>query len=210
MRSSENDRPRRRPGNGAGSTRRAELLAIAERMFATRGYSQTTVRDIADEAGILSGSLYHHFDSKEAMLHEILQEFMGSLLAGFRQGHRAGGSPRESLDGLVRTAFATIHASPHAVALYQNESAVIAGLPELGFVAETSVEINQVWLDVLAEGQRSGDFRDDLDPLVVYRFIRDAVWATVRWYRPDGRLQHESVAEQYLAMLHGGLLRPRS
>lgn len=204
---SDDDRPRRRPGAAAGSSRRAELLAIAEELFATRGYSQTTVRDIADEAGILSGSLYHHFQSKEAMLQEILQDFMRTLLAGFVESTESGGSPRESLDGLVRSAFATIHASPHAVALYQNESAVIASLPELGFVGETSTEVNQVWLGVLEEGQRSGEFRDDLDPLVVYRFIRDAVWATVRWYRPDGRLQHEAVAEQYLAMLHGGLLR---
>jgi AcrR family transcriptional regulator len=208
MSPSDAERPRRRATNGAGSSRRAQLLGIAERLFATRGYSQTTVRDIADEAGILSGSLYHHFDSKEAMLHEILREFMQTLLAGFEESVERGGGPRESLDGLVRSAFATIHASPHAVALYQNESAVIATLPELGFVAETSARVNQVWLGVIEQGQRTGDFRDDLDPLVVYRFVRDAVWATVRWYRPDGRLQHEAVADQYLAMLHGGLLRP--
>ncbi|MCD4524129.1 TetR/AcrR family transcriptional regulator [Nocardioides sp. cx-173] len=208
MSPSDAERPRRRAGNGAGSSRRAELLGIAERLFATRGYSQTTVRDIADEAGILSGSLYHHFDSKEAMLQEILQDFMQTLLAGFEESVERGGGPRESLDGLIRSAFATIHASPDAVALYQNESAVIATLPELGFVGETSARVNRIWLGVIEEGQRSGDFREDLEPLLVYRFVRDAVWATVRWYRPDGRLRHESVADQYLALLHGGLLRP--
>ncbi|MCD4533443.1 TetR/AcrR family transcriptional regulator [Nocardioides sp. cx-169] len=207
MSPSDAERPRRRASNGAGSSRRAELLGIAERLFATRGYSQTTVRDIADEAGILSGSLYHHFDSKETILQEILQDFMQSLLAGFEESVERGGGPRESLDGLIRSAFATIHASPDAVALYQNESAVIATLPELAFVGETSARVNRIWLGVIEEGQRSGDFREDLEPLLVYRFVRDAVWATVRWYRPDGRLQHESVADQYLALLHGGLLR---
>ena len=46
------------------TTRREELLAIAASLFAERGFKNTTVRDIADAAGILSGSLYHHFDSK--------------------------------------------------------------------------------------------------------------------------------------------------
>ncbi len=55
--------------------RRDELLGIAATLFAERGFRNTTVRDIADAAGILSGSLYHHFDSKEAMVDELLDTF---------------------------------------------------------------------------------------------------------------------------------------
>src|SRR5262249_57938903 len=58
----------RQPGTGAAplvSERREEILAIAAKIFADKGYASTTVREIADAAGILSGSLYHHFDSKE-------------------------------------------------------------------------------------------------------------------------------------------------
>ena len=58
------------------SERRDQIIAIATRLIASRGYAATTVRDIADEAGILSGSLYHHFASKEAVLEEILRTFM--------------------------------------------------------------------------------------------------------------------------------------
>ncbi|NLA37272.1 MAG: helix-turn-helix transcriptional regulator, partial [Actinobacteria bacterium] len=54
------------------ATRRDELLGLAATMFAERGLRATTVRDIADSAGILSGSLYHHFASKEAMVDEVL------------------------------------------------------------------------------------------------------------------------------------------
>ncbi len=53
----------------AGSERRDEILAIAAQLFAERGFAATTVREIADAAGILSGSLYHHFDSKASMVH---------------------------------------------------------------------------------------------------------------------------------------------
>src|SRR3954469_24515800 len=103
------------------SDRREQILAIATRLIASRGYSQTTVRDIADEAGILSGSLYHHFDSKEAMLDEILRDFLGRLYERFQEIEASDAPPRQMLDELIEHSFSTIHDTPHAVALYQNE-----------------------------------------------------------------------------------------
>ncbi len=194
-------------GNAAGSARRTQLLAIAAQMFATRGYTQTTVRDIADEAGILSGSLYHHFASKEAMLTEILREFMDTLLTQFRAIADTAESPRAALDGLVRSSFETIHRTPHAVALYQNEATFLGTAPEFAFVTEASRKVEKVWLDVLQAGIDSGDFRAGLEPTTTYRFIRDGVWSSVRWYNPRGRLQHGTLADQYLELLDGGLLR---
>ena len=60
-------------------SRRDELLVLAATMFAERGLRATTVRDIADSAGILSGSLYHHFKSKEQMVEEVLRDFLDWL-----------------------------------------------------------------------------------------------------------------------------------
>ena len=54
-------------------------------MFAERGLRATTVRDIADSAGILSGSLYHHFKSKEQMVEEVLRDFLDWLFARYRR-----------------------------------------------------------------------------------------------------------------------------
>ncbi|WP_406634506.1 TetR/AcrR family transcriptional regulator [Amycolatopsis sp. WGS_07] len=189
-----------------GGTRRGELLGIAAQLFATRGYSQTTVRDIADEAGILSGSLYHHFASKEDMLREILKEFMDDLLAAFTEIAGKDGTPREQFDALVYTAFETIHERPFAVALYQNESAVVGSLADFEFVGKASLKIEKLWLGVLQAGRETGEFRADLETSLVYRFIRDTVWSSVRWYNPRGKLRHDVVAEQYLSMLYGGLL----
>jgi AcrR family transcriptional regulator len=198
--------PRRR-GTANGSARRAQLLAIAAEMFATRGYAHTTVRDIADEAGILSGSLYHHFSSKEAMLTEILHEFMDGLHSRFVTIVEEGESPGKIFDGLVRAAFESIHNTPHAVALYQNESAFLTTTPEFEFVATASMEIEKVWLGVLDAGRMSGEFRKDLDLKLAYRFIRDGVWSSVRWYRPGGRLDYNTVADECLTLFHDGLLK---
>ncbi|TQS44701.1 TetR/AcrR family transcriptional regulator [Cryptosporangium phraense] len=199
-------RSKRRASSTKAQGRRTELLRIAAELFATRGYTTTTVRDIGDAAGILSGSLYHHFDSKEAMLDEILRDFLGSLHEAFAEIVAAGDPPRQALDGLIRHSFATIAQRPHAVALYQNESALLTYLPDFSFVARTSGDITALWLGVLTAGVESGDFRSDLEPGVAYRFIRDSVWGSVGWFKPQGKLTHEKLAGQYLAMLYGGLL----
>ena len=193
-------------GQAAGSDRRVQLLTIAAGLFATKGYAQTTVRDIADEAGILSGSLYHHFSSKEAMIDEILREFLDRLLAECTKIEKEGDSPQDVLDGLVSVTFSTIHATPHAVALYQNESTTLGRQPGFEYVEAIGRKIEKIWLRVLTSGQESGAFRSDIDINLTYRFIRDTVWVAVRWYRPGGKHRPEVVAGQYLNVLHGGLL----
>ncbi|WP_338889060.1 TetR/AcrR family transcriptional regulator [Rhodococcus sovatensis] len=192
----------------AASSRRTELLAIAARLFAQRGYAQTTVRDIADEAGILSGSLYHHFDSKEAMLTEILHQFMGDLCETFAGVVAESPSARAAFEGLVRASFQRIHELPDPVALYQNESGLFMSAAEFRFVADASREVERIWRGVLDSGRDAGDFRPDLDTGVVYRFVQDAVWSTVRWYKPNGRLGHEEVADQFLAVMRVGVYSP--
>ena len=188
------------------SERRNQILAIAARLFASHGYAATTVRDIADEAGILSGSLYHHFSSKEAIFQEILRSFMGSLLGQIEEIVAAGEGPRETLDNLIRTAFQVIEDQYDAVGLYQNESAILQTQPGFEFVAEDSRRIERIWLGAIEEGQRDGMFRDTIDAGIAYRFIRDSVWSTVRWFRPGGRHTAASVSQHFLDLLHFGLL----
>lgn len=190
-----------------GSARRDQLLAVAARLIASRGYSATTVRDIADEAGILSGSLYHHFSSKEAILDEILRPFLGGLRQRSEFIAAAGGGARCVFDELVRTAFTTIEAQPDAVALYQNEAAFLTTLPGFEYVAQDSMRIEEIWLTVIREGQREGVFRADLDAAMAYRFIRDSVWSAVHWFSPDGLRSADAVAGQFLGLIHSGLLQ---
>ncbi|WP_413098235.1 TetR/AcrR family transcriptional regulator [Streptomyces sp. Inha503] len=196
----------RAKGGSSGSVRRAELLEIAAGLFATRGFTQTTVRDIADEAGILSGSLYHHFSSKEEMLDEILRDFLGRLHERFAEIEKEVKDPKEVLDRLIAHSFTTIHVTPQAVALYQNEADALSGQPGFEYVDQLGKKIEKIWLRALTTGQKSGIFRSDVDVNLTYRFIRDTVWCTVRWYRPRGKFRAEAVAEQYLRVLYGGLV----
>src|SRR3954467_9879755 len=89
-------------------SRRDELLELAALMFAERGLRATTVRDIADAAGILSGSLYHHFDSKESMVDEILRQFLDGLFDRYREIVARELDPRGTLEAVVIASFQAI------------------------------------------------------------------------------------------------------
>ena len=64
-----------------------------------------------------------------------------------------------------------------------------------------------MWVDVLTAGVEAGCFRPDLDVDLVYRFIRDTTWVSVRWYQPGGPLTAEQVGRQYLAIVLGGITK---
>ncbi|WP_407335660.1 TetR/AcrR family transcriptional regulator [Dietzia kunjamensis] len=187
------------------TTRREELLSIAAALFAERGLRATTVRDIADAAGILSGSLYHHFSSKEAIVDEILRGFLDALFGEYRRIVEAGLGPRETLEQLVRASFEAIHRDRDEVAIYQDELKHLRGNPRFDYLRERNTEFREMWTDVLTRGMESGDFRGDLDVRLTYRFLRDTVWVAVRWYRPDDENDHAAIADQYLNIVLDGL-----
>jgi len=190
---------------GATTGRRQELLAIAGRLFAERGFRNTTVRDIADAAGILSGSLYHHFDSKESMVDELLDTFQQDLFAQYDEILASDRTPKEKLDAVVRASFAAIDRHHSEVAIFQNDAAFLAGFDRFGYLTERNDRFERLWTGLLREAVAAGELRADLDVDLVYRFLRDTVWVAVTWYRPGGALSADEVASQYLSILFEGI-----
>lgn len=189
------------------TSRRDQLLAIAARLFAEKGFKNTTVRDIADAAGILSGSLYHHFDSKESMVDEILSTFQEELFGKYDAVLAGDDDARTKIEACVRLSFEAIDQHPAEVAIYQNDADYLGGSDRFGYLAERGEQSRQVWITLLEEGVRTGVLRKELDVELVYRFIRDTVWVAVRWYRPGGELTHRDVADQYVSILLDGITK---
>ncbi|HEV2783397.1 MAG TPA: TetR/AcrR family transcriptional regulator [Actinophytocola sp.] len=190
-------------------SRRDELLDLAARLFAERGFRATTVRDIADAAGILSGSLYHHFDSKESMVDEILTRFQEELFGRYEEIVAEGMGPRETLEAVVVASFESIDRHHAEVAIYQNEAKYLAQFDRFGYLNERNRQFRKLWAGILTDGVRAGVFRPDLDVELVYRFIRDTVWVAVHWYRPGGELSAAEIAKQYLGILLDGIATRR-
>ena len=198
----------RQPGKSTTplvSERREEILALAAKIFADKGYASTTVREIADAAGILSGSLYHHFASKEAMLDEIMHGFLDHIVEQYRATVDAGGDPIDVLRALVREAFSSLGGNPAALAVMINEFNFLVQFPRFTYLREGAEETERLWTGVIEEGMRTGVFRSDIDARMIYRFMRDTIWISVRWYRPDGKYSPEEIADFYVAMLLDGL-----
>jgi len=140
----------------AGSERRDEILAIAADLFAERGFNATTVREIADAAGILSGSLYHHFDSKESMVEELLRSFMNDVTSAYRKEVASHDDPVAVLRRLVRIALVSIGTRWATVAVMVNEYNLLVSYPRFAFVAEQSEEPEELWVSVLERGIETG------------------------------------------------------
>jgi AcrR family transcriptional regulator len=202
-------RGREQAGAGAGelpvSERREAILAIAAEMFARKGFAATTVREIADEAGILSGSLYHHFDSKESMIDEIISAFIDEMVTSYREIIDATDDPLATLQSLIRRAFDALLPNRAALTVAQNESHYLQQFERFSYLQESYAEIERLWTSVLQRGIDAGVFRSDLDTKLVYLFMRDAIWVTVRWYQPGGRYTIDELADTYTAIALDGI-----
>lgn len=185
--------------------RRREILDTAAEVFAAQGYNATTVRKIADEAGMLAGSLYYHFDSKESMLDEILSAFLNGLWGRYDTALDAGLGPQETIEALVTESFREIDRHLAAVAIYQKEARHLSALPRFHYLADSQEKFEKAWLGTLERGVADGAFREDLDIRLTYRFLRDTVWVAASWYRPGGLHSPEEIARQYLSMVLDGV-----
>ena len=188
----------------ARSERRAHLVVLAGELFAQKGYRATTVREIADAAGILSGSLYHHFDSKESIGDEILSNFINEVLADYRGAVASAASPRAAIEQIVRSTSLTLARHRAALAMLQNDWSYFAAQPRFAYLPKALREIERTWVSQLEAGKQSGLFRADLDAKLTYRLLRDVLWIPEQWRRTRG-YSTDQVVDAFLRILFEGI-----
>jgi TetR/AcrR family transcriptional regulator, cholesterol catabolism regulator len=185
--------------------RREQILTEAARLFAGKGVSATTVREIGDAVGLLSGSLYHYFDSKESIVDEILSAYLDDLLESYEEVRaRYPDDARACLEGNMRASFRAIEAHRDACEIFHNDFNYLTSLPRFAYLRQTNDRIQRAGLDIIKAGARQGVFRSDIDPEIFYRFARDAMWLSVRWFRPSGRYTLQEVADSYITICMEG------
>ncbi|WP_430782592.1 TetR/AcrR family transcriptional regulator [Actinoplanes sp. G11-F43] len=185
------------------SERRAHLVRLAGDLFAEKGFRATTVREIADAAGILSGSLYHHFDSKESIGDEILSAFLEDVLAGYRSAVGSASGPREAIELIVRSSNATLARHRAALTMLQNDWNYFSAQPRFGYLRTAMKEIEQTWIEQLERGKEAGEFRADLDARLAYRLLRDILW--IPSSRPSSTWTSEEITDGLLRLLFDGI-----
>jgi AcrR family transcriptional regulator len=187
------------------SERRAHLVRLAGELFAEKGFRATTVREIADAAGILSGSLYHHFDSKESIGDEILSGFLDDVLAGYRAAADGTDDPRVAIEQIVRSSTATLSKHRAALTMLQNDWSYFSAQPRFAYLRKAMKEIEQIWIDQLERGKETGQFRADLEPRLIYRLLRDILWIPTSWKQSRGSWKTDQIVEGLLRLLFDGI-----
>jgi AcrR family transcriptional regulator len=190
------------------SERRAHLIRLAADLFAEKGFRATTVREIADAAGILSGSLYHHFDSKESIGDEILRSFLDDVLSGYRavSSSTDAGDPRVAIERMVRSSTAALSRHRAALTMLQNDWAYFSAQKRFAYLRTAMKEIEQTWIAQLERGVATGEFRSDLDARLVYRLLRDILWIPTSWKQARGRSwSTDEIVDGLLRLLFDGI-----
>lgn len=184
--------------------RRAELVAVAARLFSERGYHGTSMQDLGDALGIQRGSLYAHIGSKEELLLDVVDDGADRFLArGEDASHRDGSAAdrlRALLIGHVETATQHLEAST----VFLNEWRYLS--PELrDHVQAKRDRYEEIVRDIIEAGITAGEFRPDADVRFAATLVLSAGNWTYTWYRPGGDLTPTEIGERFAELVTKGL-----
>ena len=172
-------------GDKAAETRRQILLAAAS-LFREKGYKATTLRDVAELAGMGAGSMYYHFASKDAILRDVLDVGIATIDEAVRTAVAAlpaDATPaerlREAIRADLRALLETSQYTPAYARIYNQLPATIKRRDHPRRVAYLTY-----WRDLVLAAQRAGQLRDDLPVEVFVEFLVGAMSRTTEWFNP--------------------------
>src|SRR5215469_15529642 len=181
-----------------------DIVSAAARVFRTKGYHAATVRDIAEEVGILKGSLYHHFASKEELLYLVVKEPIAQMYRTIAEIAAADLGATEKLRRAISAHLKAFDRHyPHLFVYLREREAVKRRFREM--IGFSPKEYERCWQRILREGVENGEFRSDLDIRVAsYGLLGMLNWS-YKWYNPQGRLRVGEVADEFTALALAGL-----
>jgi AcrR family transcriptional regulator len=192
----------------AQEEKRRRLLDAAVKVFARKGYHASRVGDIAEEAGVAHGLLYHYFASKEDVLRAVFRETWRALIDTIESVEEAGDPPREQLRKVAEILLRSWRRDPDLVrvlVLEVTRSQHLRG--EMDEIGESFVAIQEI----VERGQADGSIRADLDARLASYVFFGAVeelltgWALARLPDTDADLAR---AEHTLVEIVAGGLAP--
>ena len=189
--------PRRARSRAEPSSER--ILRVAARLFRAKGFKGTTVRDIAEDVGILSGSLFHHFSTKEEMLVAIMREAFVSVCIAHEKVLAAQADPVKQLRALIRVEMDAILSKSrqnfHAVLYFDWRDVPQAAMPELTRLRK---RYQSCWAKALAGCHEAGRLRcaPDIAEHVIYGALRDVM----TWFRKGGRYTTQEFGDAFMRL----------
>jgi len=182
------------------------LLEVAAKRFASAGYRQTTLEEIARHAGVAKASMYRYFENKQELLAKIFVKVVGSFARGLQPLLAAPLSPEEKLRRTVQDLVRNMGENVALFTVFYSEEADLpprlrAEVMEVRRNFATNLE------GILREGIAQGVFREMDAKLVVYAIMGMCGWLH-KWYGP-GEERLEDVAAAFVGLLERGCLASR-
>jgi AcrR family transcriptional regulator len=165
------------------TTRSRAILATASRLFAEKGYSQTTTAEIAREAGVAEGTLYHHFGSKDGIFLTLFDETMEGFLSGIEEILAGGRTGRESLSALVRFHFGYVSSHGEQFLILLRDFPIHLTVEHLAAGSPQRVRIDRItelFSRVLARGKSDGTLHLPFPVRETAEMLRGTFYGTTR------------------------------
>jgi TetR/AcrR family transcriptional regulator, cholesterol catabolism regulator len=195
-----------RPTQSAADTAtRERILLEASRLFRHHGYAATTLREVADAAGIKAGSIYYHFESKEQILGEVLDKGIQAVIVAVRE--RVEALPK----GTTSRAKVAAAIEGHLWGLLHHGDFTSANIRIYGQIPLTAKnrhrkvrrEYADYWDALLDEALSRGELRQDIGATIARLFVIGALNWTVEWYNPQ-KGSFENFAKQITTIVFDG------
>lgn len=184
--------------------RRGEVIAAAAKVFAERGYHETTIEDLIEASGMTRGGLYHYTESKRDLLLAVIDDLMQPLLAQAQELMSQPQPPEVHLRQLLRLWLAHVASHRNHMIVFSQERQTLSHGPGWSEVAKARKRFERMLAEVIDRGRREGSFRT-ADPQLVVLMLLGAVNYTPQWFSARGRLSPEQIADLYCDTMLAGI-----
>lgn len=184
---------------------REQLVRAAAALLGARGYGATSLDDVAAFAGVTKGTIYYHFESKEALYWAVVGPLVERGRERMEEIIRTHESPHDTLVAIVRLAISSARSSRQKYLHFQEFLPLDDAMRKA--IRENERRYESMVADVIARGQRAGEMVSG-DPKMLSLILIGAISRTARWYDRNGPVGPEEFEETLSKMLLHGLLTP--
>ena len=179
-------------------SRRDQITDIAVELFAQNGFDRTSIRDIADAAGLTKPALYYHFQDKEALFEHVLVERMSELIASVSTAIDEVEDPLDRIRAFLVTHAGRMDDERDAWMMSRQSYPTLQDEDRRMRVTRLRDTFERTLRDLIQDAVDAGQLDADTNPTLVGRLLLSAVNDVPRWLRPNGRMTAREVARTYV------------
>lgn len=187
----------------------ADIMSAARKVFEEKGYDAALISEIAERAQVVEGTIYRYFENKRALLNKVVEQWYAGMLSDYDHELRKIRGSRDRLRLLVWKHLVTVHDEPALCRLVFQILRVSDG-----YQSTEVFRLNRAYtrrtVELIRDGQASGEFRSDLPP----RLVRDTIYGAIEhhtwaWLRGEGDFSPDEAADAITELVYRGLAQPK-